>query len=78
MNNDIEKHTITLEQSKKFTEIFRMPLIKFWQFGFDIIAFDEWIKAGDQCLKTVVIEKYGSDAAELIIELCHGWLLESK
>jgi hypothetical protein len=49
-----------------------MPLRDFSQhylLGFDIIAFNDRIGAGDACLSDFLEEKFGKDARELIEKL---------
>jgi hypothetical protein len=54
-----------------FQLTFRISLKKFWNklHGFDVIAFDEWLKAGERSISDVVTEKYGEKAVTLIQNL---------
>ena len=60
-----------LKYQESFSRTFRVHLSGFWNniTGFDIVKFNEWIEAGDKCLRDVVAKKYGEDAAKLIQNL---------
>ena len=61
-----------LKYQESFSLTFRVHLSEFWQnnlTGFDIVKFNEWIGAGNECLRDVVVKKYGEDAAKLIQNL---------
>jgi len=61
-----------LTEQDNFHATFKEHLSKFWTnnlTGFDIIAFDKWIGAGDEGLRDVVTRNYGKDAAALIERL---------
>jgi len=57
---------------ERFNRVFHVHLAKFWSnniTGFDIIAFDEWIEAGNKRLSVVVSEKFGEEGHKIIEEL---------
>jgi len=61
-----------LTEQDNFRATFKEHLSKFWTdnlTGFDIIAFDKWIGAGDEKLRDVVVRDYGEAAAALIERL---------
>ena len=60
-----------LKNQESFSLIFHVHLSEFWNniTGFNIVKFNEWIEAGNECLRDVVVKKYGEDAAKLIESL---------
>ena len=65
---------VYLTEVDNFRKTFGENLLKFWDSnltGFDDVAFDRWIKAGDRGLKDVIAEQFGEEGTRIIETLLH-------
>ena len=54
----------------EFTKVFGIPYSRFDTItGFDILAFDDWLKAGDESVQDVVSKRFGSSAVDLLCRI---------
>ena len=65
---------IVLHHREAFKKIFRLNLAHYMDRHslFDVIKFDDWLKAGDLSIIEVVEEKFGKEAKELITNIVIG------
>lgn len=53
----------------RFQAAFKVPYSRFFKgphAGFDIVAFDEWLNAGDRAVKDVIEERYGDEGVNVL------------
>jgi hypothetical protein len=51
--------------------VFGVQLKEFWHniMGFDLLAFDDWLNAGDRSIKDAVEEQFGDEGVTLIAKI---------
>jgi hypothetical protein len=57
--------------SNQFNRVFGVQLKEFWHniMGFDLLAFDDWLNAGDRSIKDAVEEQFGDEGVTLIAKI---------